>query len=132
MIGETSGSSFSPIVASNRKTEEDVKSSGMEWVIGRNGLYIEPDVDYIENYKKAGKITNCAADGKCAYTTRDELAYAYSKMLQGQKHPGKIYYLTGEPITQQQLAEYLNMAFGSSLTYESVSVEDYKKERIAV
>lgn len=131
VIGEASGSSFSPIVASNRQTEEDIKNSGMEWGIGRNGLYIEPDVEYIENYKKLGKIANCAADGKCSYTTRDELAYAYSKMLLEEKHNGKTYYLTGEPITQQELADYLNMAFGTNLIYETMSLEDYKKERIA-
>ncbi len=131
VIGEASGSSFSPIVASNRQTEEDIKNSGMEWGIGRNGLYIEPDVEYIENYKKAGKIANCAAGGKCAYTTRDELAYAYTKMLLEEKHNGKTYYLTGEPITQQELADYLNMAFGTNLIYETMSLEDYKKERIA-
>jgi len=131
VIGEASGSSFSPIVASNRQTEEDIKNSGMEWGIGRNGLYIEPDVEYIENYKKVGKIANCAADGKCSYTTRDELAYAYSKMLLKEKHNGNTYYLTGEPITQQELADYLNMAFGTNLIYETISLEDYKKERIA-
>lgn len=70
IIGESSGSSFSPIVAGNRQTEEDIRNSGLQWVIGRNGLYIEPDVDYIDNYIKAGKISNCAADGKCSYTTR--------------------------------------------------------------
>ena len=131
VIGETSGSGFSPIVASNRQTEEDVKNSGMEWVIGRNGLYIEPDVEYIENYKKAGKIANCAAEGKCAYTTRDELAYAYARMLLEEKHHGKTYYLTGESITQQNLVDYLNKAFGCNLIYETMSVEDYKNERIA-
>jgi NAD(P)H dehydrogenase (quinone) len=131
VIGEASGSSFSPIVASNRHTEEDIKNSGVEWVIGRNGLYMEPDVEYIENYKKAGKIANCAADGKCAYTTRDELAYAYSKMLLEENHNGNTYYLTGEPITQQKLTDYLNMAFDTHLIYETMSVEDYKKERIA-
>ena len=130
VIGEPSGSSFSPIVASNRQTEEDIKNSGMEWSIGRNGLYIEPDVEYIENYKKVGKIANCAEDGKCAYTTRDELAYAYSKMLLEVKHNGKTYYLTGEPITQQELADYLNMAFGTNLIYETIGVEDFKKDRI--
>jgi NAD(P)H dehydrogenase (quinone) len=103
----------------------------MEWVIGRNGLYIEPDMEYIGHYKKEEKIANSAANGKCSYTTRDELAYAYSKMLQEEKHNGKIYYLTGEPITQRELAEYMNTAYGTNLIYEEMNVEDYKKERIA-
>ena len=129
IFGEVTDTTFSPIIASNRQTEEDIKTSGMQWSIGRNGLYIEPDIEYIDTYKKEGKIANCAADGKCAYTTRDELAFAYSKMLLEEKHNGKIYNLCGETITQQQLTDYLNRAFGTNLVYESMSVVDYSKER---
>lgn len=129
VIGDDKNTSFSPIVASNRQTEEDVRNSGLQWSIGRNGLYIEPDVEYIDNYIKAGKIANCAADGKCSYTTRDELGYAYSKMILEDKHNGHTYNLGGEPITQQQLTDYMNQAFGTNLIYESMSVEDYKQER---
>jgi NAD(P)H dehydrogenase (quinone) len=127
IFGEVTDTTFSPIIASNRQTEEDIKQSGLEWAIGRNGLYIEPDVEYIETYKKDGKIANCAADGLCAYTTRDELAFAYSKMLLENKHNGKTYNLTGEAITQQQLTDYLNQAFGTTLTYESISVQDQER-----
>jgi len=108
-----------------------VKNSGQQWVIGRNGLYIEPDVEYIEQYRKHGKIVNCAAERKCGYTTRDELGYAYAKMLLEDKHNGNIYTLTGENITQQQLTQYMNSAFGTNLAYESISIENYKKERQA-
>ena len=131
VIGSASGSTFSPIVASNRQTEEDIKNSGLDWSIGRNGLYVEPDVEYIEHYVKAGRIANCARDGKCSYTTRDELAYAYCKMILEETHNNKTYNLAGEPITQQQLTDYLNMAFGTQLVYESMSVEDYRKDRTA-
>ena len=101
VIGSESDSSFSPIVASNRQTEDDIKNIGLNCVIGRTGLYIEPDVEYIDNYIKAGKIANCADDGKCSYTTRDELAYAYCKMILEDKHNGSTYNLCGEPITPQ-------------------------------
>jgi len=131
ILGSVGETSFSPIIASNRQTEEDVKNSGLKWVIGRNGLYIEPDIEYIENYKKDGKIANCAADGKCGYTTRDELGYAYAKMLLEDKHNGNTYTLTGEAITQQQLTDYINSAFGLNLVYESMSIEDYLNERQA-
>ncbi|MGB5580527.1 MAG: SDR family oxidoreductase [Woeseia sp.] len=129
--GADSGTAFSPIVKSNRQTEKDVRDSGLEWVIGRNGIYIEPDVEYIETYKAEGEIANCAGDGKCGYTTRSELAYAYARMLTEPKHNSSIYNLHGEPITQQQLAEYFNGAFGTGLVYCSMSVADYRKERIA-
>ena len=86
--GADENTAFSPIIQSNRQTEQDISSSGIDWVIGRNGIYIEPDIEYIETYKKHGGIFNCAGDGKCGYTTRPELAYAYAKMLTEDQHNG--------------------------------------------
>ena len=130
VIGDKEKTAFSPVIQSNRQTEEDVRNSGLQWVIGRNGLYIEPDLDYIDSYIKEGAIANCAGDGQCAYTSRTELAYAYTRMLLEKKHNGKTYNLIGEPITQTQLAEFINLVYNTRLVYKSMSVEDYLNERI--
>jgi len=129
--GAEEDTAFSPVVQSNRQTEQDVRDSGLDWVIGRNGIYIEPDIEYIETYKKAGGISNCAGDGRCGYTTRPELAYAYARMLTQDKHNAHTYNLHGEAITQSQLADYLNSAFGTELRYTPMTVEEYRQERIA-
>ncbi|MDV7143611.1 SDR family oxidoreductase [Tropicimonas sp. TH_r6] len=129
--GADEGTAFSPIIQSNRQTEADVRASGLDWVIGRNGIYIEPDVEYIESYKAAGEIANSAGEGRCGYTTRPELAYAYARMLTGAEHDGQTYLLHGEALTQTQLAAYLNRAFGTELTYRPMSHEAYMADRIA-
>jgi NAD(P)H dehydrogenase (quinone) len=129
IIGDESKTAFSPVVQSNQQTEQDVQNSGLNWVIGRNGIYIEPDLEYIDTYLKEGEIKNCAGDGKCAYTSRGELAHAYTKMLLEEKHNGQIYNLVGQPITQAQLADYINQVYGTNLTYNAVSVADYAIER---
>ena len=129
--GAEVSTAFSPIVQSNRQTEQDIRNSGMDWVIGRNGIYIEPDIECIDAYRESGGIFNCAGDGKCGYTTRPELAYAYARMLTEDRHNAQTYNLHGEAITQYQLAEYLNSAFGTDLTYTQMSVEEYRKERVA-
>ncbi|WP_458626698.1 SDR family oxidoreductase [Winogradskyella sp. PC D3.3] len=131
IIGAEEGTAFSPIVQSNRQTEKDVQDSGLEWSIGRNGIYIEPDLEYIDNYVKDGEIKNCADEGKCAYTSRDELGFAYAKMLMEEKHNGQIYNLVGEAITQSQLAEDINIVYHTNLVYHSVSVAAYLAERKA-
>lgn len=129
--GAEEGTAFSPIVQSNRATEEDVRGSGLRWAIGRNGIYIEPDVEYIETYRRSGEISNCAGEGRCGYTTRGELAYAYARMLTEDHHDGQVYNLHGEGLTQDQLASYLNGAFGTELRYRAMSVAEYREERIA-
>lgn len=129
--GADEGTAFSPVIQSNRQTEKDLMESGLEWVIGRNGIYIEPDIEYMETYEAMGGIFNCADEGKCGYTTRPELAYAYAKLLIEDKNNGQCLNLHGTSITQTELATYMNSAFGSNLTYTSMSVEAYKEERIA-
>lgn len=127
--GVEEGTAFSPIVQSNRQTEADVRASGLAYVIGRNGIYIEPDVDYIDGYKARGEIANSAGAGKCGYTTRSELAHAYAQLLTSNVHDGQIVNLWGAPITQTELADYLNDAFGTSLTYREMTSEDFIADR---
>jgi len=131
IVGDEEETAFSPIVRSNRQTEKDVRESGLNWVIGRNGIYIEPDLEYIGTYVKEGEIRNCAGDGKCGYTSRDELGFAYTQMMLHDEHNGQTYNLVGEPITQTELAELINQVFSTNLKFKSVPVEIYEKERKA-
>ncbi|CAZ98775.1 SDR family oxidoreductase [Zobellia galactanivorans] len=129
IVGDEANTAFSPVVKSNRQTEEDIKESGLEWAIGRNGIYIEPDLEYIDHYAKDGEIRNCAGEGKCGYTSRGELAYAYAQMLLDNKHNGHVYNLVGEAITQAKLADLINEVYGLNLKFNSVSVAEYAAER---
>lgn len=131
IIGDAERTAFSPIVQSNRQTEKDVETSGLEWAIGRNGIYIEPDLEYIDTYVKENGIRNSAGDGKCGYTSRGELAYAYAQILLKEKLNGQVYNLVGEAITQARLAELINQVYDTNLTYTPVSVAAYAKERKA-
>lgn len=131
IIGDEEATAFSPIVQSNRQTEKDVQGSGLDWAIGRNGIYIEPDLEYIDTYAAEGEIRNCAGEGKCGYTSRNELGFAYAQMLLKDQHNEQIYNLTGTPITQSQLAELINQVFHTNLSYHGVSVEAYAAERKA-
>ncbi|MEM9675991.1 MAG: SDR family oxidoreductase [Bacteroidota bacterium] len=129
IIGDEEKTAFSPVVKSNRQTEENVRQSGLDWIIGRNGIYIEPDLEYIATYQREGEIRNSAGNGKCGYTSREELGYAYTQLLLNDRHYGQTYNLLGEPITQTRLAELINQVFSTSLSYNPVSVEAYEKER---
>ncbi|WP_234445887.1 SDR family oxidoreductase [Carboxylicivirga marina] len=131
IYGAEEGNAFSPVVGSNRQTELDIKDSGLQWAIGRNGIYIEPDLEYIDTYEKEGGIINSAADGKCAYTSRTELAFAYFKLLTDDTLTGKTYNLLGESLTQYQLAEAISKTYAINLPYKPISVEAYTQQRQA-
>ena len=129
--GAEEGTAFSPVVRSNRQTEADVRASGLDWAIGRNGIYIEPDIESIDAYRAAGEVANGAGDGRCGYTTRPELAEAYARLLTDPARNRRTYLLHGEPITQAQLVDHINRTFGTELAYRSMSVEEYLADRTA-
>jgi NAD(P)H dehydrogenase (quinone) len=129
IVGDEQKNAFSPLVQSNRLTEEDIRNSGLDWSIRRNGIYIEPDLAYIDTYKKEGEIRNCAGDGKSAYTSRSELGYAYAKMLIHEEHNNETYNLVREPISQKELAELINQVYNTQLVFNPIEVEEYVKER---
>ncbi len=125
IIGIDGTTNFDPIVKSNRKTESDIINSGLDYAIGRNGLYIEPDIEYIDNYIREGKIVNCAGNGLCSYTTRGELAHAYTQMALDSTKNGSIYNLTGEAISQTKLTDLFNQFLGTNLIFEDIEPEKY-------
>ena len=129
--GPDAGTAFSPVVQSNRQTEADIRASGMDFAIGRNGIYMEPDIDYIDTYKAAGEIANSAGNGKVGYATRPELAVAFAHLLTKPALNGTVANLHGTPISQAELATYLNGAFGTNLTYRAMSTEAYLADRTA-
>ncbi|MBT8077511.1 MAG: NAD(P)H-binding protein [Gammaproteobacteria bacterium] len=122
---------FDPVVACMHDTEDVLRQSGMEWVVGRNGLYIEPDFDYRDTYAEAGAIENCAGDRLCSYTSRAELARAYAALIVDKRFNNKTFHLAGPGITQAELAEAMNQVFGTSLVYKPMSVDDYIASRVA-
>ncbi len=131
IFGKPGKCAFDPIILANRQTEQDIMDSGLDWSIGRNGLYLEADLEYLDHYFKDGKISNCAGEGRCAYTTRDELARAYLDMITRDELNGSVYNLAGETITQQELVDAINLVYGSDLKFESMSVEEYRRDRTA-
>ncbi len=130
IVGPDNDTTFNPIIQSNRQTEQDVQNSGIPWVIGRNGIYIDEDLVYMNTYRELGKIRNCAGDGKCAYTSRSELGYAYAQLLLNDQNENRLFHMTGPAITQRELADGLNKAYGTQLIFEDMTVKEYEQERV--
>ncbi len=128
IVGREKKNTFSDVIISNRETEKYLRASGLDWVIGRNSLYAEPDLDFVEYYLKTGKIVNSAGNGKCAYTTRDELAAAYTELITNEAHSQQTYFLGGnEAITQQELADIISEIYQRPVVFEDVEPEIYTR-----
>lgn len=118
------GTLFWPTQQDNRRTEEDLKASGLEWTIGRNGLYLELDVGHIVRAAEGdGVYRNNGGDGRCGYITIEELGHAYARLVAGDGHGGRTYTLAGDPVRQAEIVQGVNQVFGLNVRYEPISLE---------
>lgn len=117
---------YGPTAVINRQTEDDLRESGLEWVIGRNGLYLEIDVEHIIGAATGGVFPNSGGDGKCGYITRDELAVAWAGLATDDSHIGKTYNLVGECRAQTELVDIVNECCGLNVRYEAISDEEFQ------
>ena len=154
ILGDETRTTFSSVIGSNRQTEQDIKNSGLSWVIGRNGIYLEPDIESLADYKKEGRIEEsnkfyikyCMLQDTIRQEAKilakivedelsrlesieAELAFAYAKLATDQSLKNQVFNLTGPAISQEELAKLLNEIFGTAITYEEMSVDDYLADR---
>jgi NAD(P)H dehydrogenase (quinone) len=122
--GRESETLYAPVAAVNRQAEADLQSSGLDWCIPRNGLYLEFDVAHIINAAEGdGIFRNNGGEGRCGYITRDEIAYATARLALDDRHNGKLFNLVGECLTQAELVAIVNDACGLQVRYETITDE---------
>jgi len=116
---------YAPVAAVNRQTEQDLQESGLNWVIARNGLYLEFDVAHIVNAANENNVfSNNGGDGRCGYITRDEIASATVQLALNDKLNNKIYNLVGVCHTQTELVQMVNEVYGLQVNYEPITDEE--------
>lgn len=115
---------FAPTQKVNRQAEADLASSGLQWVVARNALYLELDLVHIRKAQESGVYRNNGGDGRCGYLTIDELAYATAKLATDDAANGRIYNLVGENLTQADLVALACEVFHLNVRYEPLTVEE--------
>lgn len=108
----------------NRQAETDLQESGLEWVIARNGLYLEKDLGHIVAARDAGVYRNIVGSGLSGYITVDELAYATAKLAIDDRTNGQVFNLVGDNLSQAELVDLANQVFEINVRYETISDEE--------
>jgi NAD(P)H dehydrogenase (quinone) len=108
----------------NRQTESDLQESGLNWLVGRNGLYLELDLIQMRKASETGVYTNPAGEGRCPYISIHEIAYAYARLATDGRQAGQIYNISGEALTQAALLRLACDVFEITVRYETISDED--------
>lgn len=121
--GDEVGTNFFATQQVNRQAEQDLEESGLDWIVGRNGLYLELDLAHIIRADAEGVYGNNGGSGRCGYITIDELACAFTELATSDRCNGQVLNLVGENRTQAELIELANDVFGINVEYRPITVE---------
>ncbi|MEV5005755.1 SDR family oxidoreductase [Streptomyces sp. NPDC056159] len=107
-------------------TEEALLTSGVPYVLLRNGWYHENYTEQLAPVLEHGAVVHAAGEGRISSAPRAEYAAAAVAVLTGEGHENKTYELGGDEAWS--LAEYaaeLSRQTGRRITSNPVTVEEY-------
>jgi NAD(P)H dehydrogenase (quinone) len=111
------------IAVEHAETERAIIDSGLDWTFLRNGVYVEPLLDFWADEAAEGALVINAGDGRTAFVTREDCAAAAAAVLTGEGHQGRAYDITGpDLLTLSDVAALLSDITGRVV--ETVRLDD--------
>lgn len=108
--------------------EAAVRQSGMDWVILRDGLYLDPLADWVPELVKMGRIPYPAGTGRVAYVTRDDLARAIAAVATSRDHDGQVFRLTGAQAQDfAEIAAVISEVTGAQVGYAPMGEGEFQE-----
>lgn len=110
----------------HQKTEAYLKTSGVPYVLLRDGWYIENYTGSIPTALEHGVIIGASEEGKIAAAARKDYAEAAAVVLTTPGHENQIYELAGEEaFTLSEYAAELSKQVSKTIPYVNLSKEEY-------
>lgn len=118
------------VAEEHRQTEQVLKSSGVPWVLLRNGWYTENYLGNIAPALQHGAMSGAAGNGRISAATRaDYAAGTVAVLTSSDNQAGRTYELAGdEAFTMAQFAAELSRLSGKPVVYHPISEADYKAQ----
>ncbi|NIF33404.1 SDR family oxidoreductase [Enterobacter sp. Cy-643] len=108
-------------------TEQQLKASGVPFVLLRNGWYTENYLASVPPAIQHGVFIGSAGEGKIASATRADYAAAAAKVLTLDNQSGKVYELAGDRgWTLTELAAEVSQQSGKPVVYQNLNEADFK------
>jgi NAD(P)H dehydrogenase (quinone) len=117
------------LAGEHRITEEAIKSSGVPFVLLRNGWYLENYTGTLPQTLESGVVLGSAGEGRVSAAARADLAAAASVVLRDPALVrGTVYELGGdEAFTMAELAAEISKQSGMPVTYRDLPVDEYAR-----
>ena len=112
----------------HQATEAYLRSSGVPFILLRNGWYTENHTGSLTAAVEHGAVQGAAKDGRFATATRAEYAAAAAAVLTGKGHENKVYELGADaPYTLAELAAEVARQTGKTVVYKDLPQAEYAK-----
>ena len=114
------------LAVEHRKTEEDIRASGIPYSILRNGWYTENYLGSIGAALASGAVIGSAGNGRISSAARIDFADAAIEVLTNDAHVGATYELAGDSAyTLSDLANEVSRQTGKSIEYRNLPATAY-------
>ena len=112
---------FAATQAVNRQTEADLMATDLDWIVARNGFYLDIDVEHMRKASERGWYASSSGEGRCGYISIAELAFATAHLVAGDRPAYRAYNLVGECISVPDLTRLANEVYGLNVEYRLLS-----------
>lgn len=115
------------LAGTHKKTEENIKASGLPFVFLRNGWYFENQTAALGPAIQHGAMLGCAGNGQFASAAIADYAAAAVAVLTSAGHENKVYELAGDfPYTLAEMAAEVAKQAGKPVVYTNLSPDAYQ------
>lgn len=115
------------LAGEHKATEDYLKASGLEYVVLRNGWYLENTTAAVASALERGVIIGGAGQGRFASATRGDYAAAAVAVLTQAGHANQTYELVGDhAFSMTEFAEEVSKQAGRSIVYNDLPAMEYE------
>lgn len=115
------------LAGEHKATEDYLRASGLEYVVLRNGWYLENTTAAVPSALERGVIIGGAGQGRFASATRSDYAAAAVAVLTQAGHANQTYELVGDhAFSMTEFAEEVSKQAGRSIVYNDLPAMEYE------
>lgn len=113
------------LAPTHQATEEAILKTGIPYSFLRNNWYLENEIASIQGVLAGAPWVTSAGNGKVGWALQQEYAEAAANVLVGNGHEKTIYELSGELLTQEDIASALSVVLGKNVPVQQVDDAAY-------
>jgi NAD(P)H dehydrogenase (quinone) len=109
----------------HKATEAAIVKTGIPYSFLRNNWYLENEIPSIQGVQAGAPWVTSAGAGKVGWAPQQDYAEAAAAVLTGDGHENSVYELSGQLLTQEEIAAALGEVIGKEVTVQQVDDATY-------